>query len=70
MKQMLAALIRDEDVLIGNRAKIARFDDGTIYCRIEGSGIMSPSERPTVAGLSRILRWLDNEIASHPKTKT
>jgi hypothetical protein len=36
-------------------------DGAGIACRIEGSGITSATQPPTVAGLKRLFAWMDGE---------
>jgi hypothetical protein len=43
--------------------QIFAYTDGTLTVRITGSGLMGPTEKPTAAGLLRLLKWIDNDAA-------
>ena len=60
MKMILSALKAGLDIDIGARARIFQYTDGTIGARL-ASSLTSPSERATLAGLRRLLAWIDKE---------
>jgi len=62
MKTLLSALTSEARTRVTIGAfDIYAYDDGTLTARQHGSGLMAPSEKPTLAGLSRILKWIDSE---------
>lgn len=61
MKAILMCLQVGLSVQVGKAATLFRYDDGTIGVRMEGSGLVTPSEPATLAGLRRLLTWLDHE---------
>jgi len=69
MKTILATLKAGLDVSIGFH-KIYQMDDGTLSVRLESS-LTSPTEKATIAGLRRLLKWMDEELKPNlqPSTK-
>jgi hypothetical protein len=64
MKTIIKILKAGLDVHIGLH-KISTFSDGTMAVRLAGSGLMSPDEKITVAGLRRLLKWMDANPCSN-----
>jgi hypothetical protein len=38
-------------------------DDGSLVVRQSNTGLISQSEKPTAAGLLRLLKWIDDDTA-------
>jgi hypothetical protein len=58
MKTIIKILKTGLDVHIGLH-KISTYSDGTMAVRLAGSGLTSPDEKITIAGLGRLLKWMD-----------
>jgi len=65
MKTILALLKAGQNVLIGGHEIIAYSDGKSIGVRLAGS-LSSGSERLTMTGLRRLLKWMDDELANKP----
>ena len=63
MKTILALLKAGQNVFIGGHEIIA-YSDGTLGCRLADSLSYGSSERATMKGLRRILKWMDDELAN------
>lgn len=60
MKRLLQQIQDGTDLVIGNWT-IHVWDNGTLGTRQTGSGLLGPDARPNVAGLRRLLSWLDQQ---------
>ena len=59
MRAMLLTLKTDGEITVGKVAKLFRYSDGTIGLRMTNS-LTAPSQKCTLAGLKRLLDWLDD----------
>ena len=60
MKSMLYTIRHGELRISGLKtgARIFGYDDGTITCRLD-NGLLGPNTPGTIAGLKKILNWID-----------
>ena len=65
MKTILALLKAGQNVSIGGHEIIAYSDGKSIGIRLAGS-LTSGTEKITMTGLRRLLKWMDTELADRP----
>ena len=59
MKTLLAQILAGQDLQVGNWSVYVWSDGSAIVCRQHRSGLMGRDDYPTVAGLKRVLDWID-----------
>ena len=66
LQPIFAALVNGQTVTIGEIATLYPYPDGTLTARLSGNGLMGPTERPSVAGVRRLLAWVNAEREAAP----
>jgi hypothetical protein len=61
MKKLLQQMLEGADLQVGDWYIYAWNDGSGLISRQDKTGLLGAEDEPTVAGLSRILEWIDNQ---------
>ena len=61
MKKLLEQILEGADLQVGDWNIYAWNDGSGLISRQDQTGLLGAEDKPTVAGLERILQWIDNQ---------
>ncbi len=61
MRTLLNQILMGRDLLVGDYTIYAYSDSSSLTARHFRSGVMGPDVKPNLAGLRRLLAWIDQQ---------